>query len=401
MSASSSSADEATICDPIAFEVLSRLPAKSVVRFKSVCKHWLALASDPFFLSVHTRRNPLAVSGFLVQEIMSRQLSSFSVDGGASPVLPDPSLSSVYQVFAETRGFTVCQSCNGLLLCRSNWLLPSLILYIVNPTTMLYRQIPNPPTDIYPNKYHFMLAFDPSTSLQYRIACISSNIRTHILEPTAPEFHVEIFSSDTGAWELSRETVPRGRIMQQGVYWNGALNWITENGLLVSFDVDQQVVKTTRMPPRDHRGVMLYFGESRGHLHLIETVADAGGGVIDWLRFHVFEMGKDNPSWSLLYNVDLNGVRDVCPGRRSPLPGELVLRVFADWGIHAVPFFFARGGEGEDDKLYFTYPENIFCYNLVDGTCRNIFVLSPYARSLPPFLVIIHFLPFAHSLFSP
>nr|XP_010932213.1 F-box protein At5g07610-like [Elaeis guineensis] len=400
MSPSSPSAVEVP-SDLIAFEILPRLPAKSVLRFKSVCKQWLALASDPFFLSVHTRRNHLAVSGFLIQEIVSRQLSSFSVDGGASPVLPDPSLSSVYHLFAETYGFLVCQSCNGLLLCRSNWFLPSLILYLVNPTTMLYRQIPSPPADIYPIKYHFMLAFDPSTSFQYRIACINSNIRTLALDPTVPEYHVKIYSSDTGAWELSRETLPRGRIMQKGVYWNGALNWVHENGLLVSFDVDKQVVKTTRMPPRDHRGLTLYFGESRGHLHLIETVADAGGGVVDWLRFHVFEMGKDNPSWSLLYNVDLNGVRDVYPGTKSPIPYELALRVLSNSGICAVTFFFAREGEGEDDKLYFTYLENIFCYNLADGTCRKIFVLSPHAMDLDSSNMIIDLLPFAHSLFSP
>ncbi|XP_073101098.1 F-box protein At5g07610 [Elaeis guineensis] len=276
MSSSSSSAAKATISNRTAFEILSRLPEKSVLRFKCVCRQWLALASDPLFLDAHTRRNPLTVSGFLIHEIGSGRLSSYSVDGGASAVLPDPSLSYLDHLFAESCGFAVCQSCNGLLLCRSRSPLLSSSQFLVNPTTMQYRQIPNPPTDVYPFKYQFMLAFDPSTSLRYRIACLCSNNTPPAFDLGAPPFHVEIYSSETGAWELSRVLVPGGRITQNGVYWNAALNWVTENGLLVSFDVDRQLVRTIRLPLRDPCGVMLYLGESRGHLHLIETAANVG-----------------------------------------------------------------------------------------------------------------------------
>nr|XP_019708854.2 F-box protein At5g07610 [Elaeis guineensis] len=234
--------------DLIAFEILPRLPAKSVIPFKSVCKQWLALASDPFFLAVRTRCNTLTVSGLLIQDTVEGHLSSFSVDGGASPVLPDPSLSSPDHRFAAARGFLVLQSCNGLLLCRSRWQLPSSSQFLLNPTTMQYRQIPNPPTDHYPFKHGFLLAFDPLTSFQNRIACLCSNSTSTPFHPTAPLFHVEMYSSDTGAWELSRRTVPGGRIIKKGVYWNGALNWITENAFLVSFDVEQQVVETTWLP---------------------------------------------------------------------------------------------------------------------------------------------------------
>ncbi|KAG1358971.1 F-box protein [Cocos nucifera] len=403
MSPSSSSAAKATTSHGITFEVLSRLPAKSVLRFKCVCKQWLAMASDPLFLAAHTRRNPLTVSGFLIHEIGSGRLSSYSVDGGASAVLPDPTLSSLEHLFAESCGFVICQSCNGLLLCRSRSPLPSSSSqFLLNPTTMQYRQIPNPPADLYPFKYQFMLAFDPSTSLHYRIACVCSNNTPPAFDLGAPPFHVQIYSSETGAWELLRVIVPGGRITQKGVYWNGALNWVTENGLLVSFDVDQQLVRTTRMPLRDPRGVILYFGESRGHLHLIETVANAGRGNFNWLHFYVFEMGKDNPSWSSLYNVDLNDVRDEYPETKVPLPDEMSLRILSDWGIYAVPVFFVRGGEGEGDELYFTYPPNIFCCNFADRTFGKICAMKPCAPTSPPNLpMTIHFFPFAHSLFSP
>nr|XP_010921425.2 F-box protein At5g07610 [Elaeis guineensis] len=391
---SSSSAAKATISNRTVFEILSRLPAKSVLRFKCVCRLWLALASDPLFLDAHTRRNPFTISGFLIHEIGSARLSSYSVDGGALAVLPDPSLSYLDHLFAE--------SC-GLLLCRSRSPLLSSSQFLVNPTTMQYRQIPNPPTDVYPFKCQFMLAFDPSTSLRYRIACLCSNNEPSAFNLEPSPFHVQIYSSETGAWELSRVPVPGGRITQKGVYWNAALNWITEDGLLVSFDVDQQLVRITRLPLRDPRGVMLYLGESRGHLHLIETAEDVGRDNINWLRFFVFEMRKDNRSWSILYHVDLNDVRIEYPLTKAPLPNEISLGILSDYGIYTVPVFFARGGEREDDQMYFTYPPNIFCCNLGNRTFYKICATKPRTPTIQPNLpvtVTIHFFPFAQSLLS-
>ncbi|XP_008796479.1 F-box protein At5g07610-like [Phoenix dactylifera] len=401
MSFSSSSAAKATCSDPIAFEILSRLPAKSVMRFKSVCKQWLALASDPFFLAAHTRCNPPTFSGFLVQDAVKGPLTSFSAAGGASPALPDPSLSSLNRRFAASDDILVWQSCNGLLLCRTRSPWPPGLL-ILNPTTMQYREIPDPPTGLYPFKYQFMLAFDPSTSFQYRIACFSCNITPTAFDPTASQLHVEIYSSDTGAWELSRsgETLPGCTPLHKGVYWNGALNWISQNDLFISFDLEQQVVRTTPMPPWHHHKPILYFGESRGHLYTIGIAADIGCCDFDWLHFHVFEMGKDDLSWSLIYNVDLNGVRD--PGIISTPPDENLLRILPDSGFFAFPVFFARGGEGEDDKLYLSNSDKIVCYNLADRTSRKIFALNSCIRmNLPASHVIIQFFPFAHSFFSP
>ncbi|XP_073101243.1 F-box protein At5g07610-like [Elaeis guineensis] len=384
---------------PDRFQILSRLPAKSVVRFKSVCKQWLALASDPVFLAAHTRCSPLTVSGLLIQDSFRGNLFSFSVDGGASPVLPDPSLSSLDHRFGDGGPLHVLQSCNGLLLCTKPGQMLSKSHILLNPTTMQYRQIPNPPTDLYSNKYQFMLAFDPSTSLQYRIACLSSNITLPSFDPTT---HVEIYSSDTSAWELSRETVPGGSISQKGVYWNGALHWITENAFVVSFDVEQQVVKTTWLPSGDRGGTLLYFGESRGHLHLIETGDGKDSSYVDWMHFQVFEMGKDNASWSLLHIVDLCQVWDVY-GYMYPTPCfENALGISSDWSFRAAPVFFARGGRGEDDMVYLISPEKIVCCNLADRTCRRIFAMNSRI-TLRPFwsFKTIQCFPFAHSLFSP
>ncbi|CAM0907324.1 unnamed protein product [Alopecurus aequalis] len=47
--------------DGLAAEILVRLPAKSVLRFRAVCKEWLRITSHPAFIAEHARRRPLEV----------------------------------------------------------------------------------------------------------------------------------------------------------------------------------------------------------------------------------------------------------------------------------------------------------------------------------------------------
>ena len=43
--------------EEVMLEILLRLPVKSLLRFKSVCKHWLSLISDPNFAKLHFERS--------------------------------------------------------------------------------------------------------------------------------------------------------------------------------------------------------------------------------------------------------------------------------------------------------------------------------------------------------
>lgn len=65
--------------DVIAAEILPRLPVKSLLRFKSVCRSWHALISDPAFASLHLDRykknRKLAVMPYEGKEINLYQLS--------------------------------------------------------------------------------------------------------------------------------------------------------------------------------------------------------------------------------------------------------------------------------------------------------------------------------------
>ncbi|TVT97233.1 hypothetical protein EJB05_57541, partial [Eragrostis curvula] len=50
----------------VLFDVLVRLPAKEICRFRAVCRHWRSLTSDPLFIEAHAARHPgpLIVASF-------------------------------------------------------------------------------------------------------------------------------------------------------------------------------------------------------------------------------------------------------------------------------------------------------------------------------------------------
>jgi len=45
------------ISEELIIEILVRLPVQDLIRFKSVCKAWHAIISDPFFVRMHLQRS--------------------------------------------------------------------------------------------------------------------------------------------------------------------------------------------------------------------------------------------------------------------------------------------------------------------------------------------------------
>ncbi|TVU20505.1 hypothetical protein EJB05_36716, partial [Eragrostis curvula] len=94
--------------DDIIAEILSRVPYKSLCRFKCVSRPWLALCSDP---SVR-RKCPQTRSGFFFDSTGFLQFVNVS---GRGPPMVDPSLSFLP---AGSRDLIISDCCNGLLLCK-------------------------------------------------------------------------------------------------------------------------------------------------------------------------------------------------------------------------------------------------------------------------------------------
>jgi F-box interacting protein len=116
-------------------QILLRLPVKSLIRFKCVCKSWFSLISDPQFanshfdLTTHTRRILL----------ITPALESLSVDLEAS-LSDDSAMDSRNISFLFPQSFLNLEikgSCRGFILLRR-----SRNLYIWNPSTGVRKRIP-------------------------------------------------------------------------------------------------------------------------------------------------------------------------------------------------------------------------------------------------------------------
>lgn len=126
----------------VMIEILIRLPLKSLLKFKCVCKWWCRLTSDPVFLSNYSHLNPNHyVSGFYLQKLLFLQMYSelqFITFDGENDVAPNPKPSLSF--IEDEGGVFIRHSCNSLLLCSSfRCLEADHIYYVCKPTTKRYH----------------------------------------------------------------------------------------------------------------------------------------------------------------------------------------------------------------------------------------------------------------------
>ncbi|KAK6117900.1 hypothetical protein DH2020_048357 [Rehmannia glutinosa] len=263
--------------DDLLINIILRLPIKSLLRSKLVCKHWNSLISNPGFLESNS------AVGIFFQFCNGpwHAYISFSVYDSRVPPLLD-----FIQGFSDIR---ILQSCNGLLLCSiTDWAFNSRVnYYVCNPTTKQYSILP-----VVPKKQRGLsLLFDPSRSPYYKVVCVRE-LKSY---QNQHRFQIEVYSSKTGStWRILGEPFAATVKFKRGVYWNGAIHWISSSviGESIYFNPDDQTVKVMPTPPILDGDVSIrnsYFGESCGYLHYIDVYKMSTG-------FNVYEMRRDYSS---------------------------------------------------------------------------------------------------------
>ncbi|XP_015891117.3 F-box protein At5g07610 [Ziziphus jujuba] len=310
--------------DDLLTEILLRLPIKSLLKFKSVSKHWLSLITTTSF---YFRRTPfphtaagLFAVGYLDLKHSCLHFISLNKDskllGGCNPLKSLPFLEN-------KRGF-ISQSSNGLLLIRTP--LESYYnriknseknFFVANPTTKQYAILPRPTacSGSTKNGFIFNLAFDPSKSTHYKVVCVRN-----IDHSNQQYYQIEIYSSATRTWKLSGGPLDAPFDIGSsnhgnsgdGVFWNGAVNWISKRHSLLYFNLEEEQLNEMPLPfnPEISNTSFMYFGESRDHLHLITVFKGK-------TEFDVYEMERDYSNWFVKFRVDLSEVASVYPQRNT------------------------------------------------------------------------------------
>ncbi|KAL9409365.1 hypothetical protein AB3S75_047706 [Citrus x aurantiifolia] len=341
--------------DDLLTEILIRLPIKSLLKFKSVSKHWLSLISNPVFCRrLSLIRKP--ITGLFVDRIALKvnnpEYDFINLDSNPSSP-PFRTLTFVN----DSYGIQILQSCNGLLLCsggHGNY-------YICNPSTNQCRLLPQAPVGggVSGSILGVNLAFDPSKSSYYQVVYVGAC--DSFLDG---QLHMEIYSSETGDWRPYGGILPApsGINFNTGVFWNGAINWESSSEISLYFDVDQEKVKEMPMPPIPDgwdRGIYQYFGESGSHLHLTDFYGAS--------PFIVYEMRTDYSGWFVKYHVDLGGVTAAFPEmiRTYRDPQDLDYYEYSILGV-------VREENDDDSYMLLHLPNKVVHYDLKDNTLKEV-----------------------------
>ncbi|KAJ0837466.1 hypothetical protein HanRHA438_Chr16g0778481 [Helianthus annuus] len=184
---------------------------------------------------------------------------------------------------------------------------------------------------------------------------------------------VQVYSSDTREWKISTESFSATKpvFFGQGVYWKGAVYWAPyyENSDHLYFKIDaeqaEQQLGTLPLPVglTSSKIMTMYFGESRGHLHLILHM-DRGD---DSLLLNVYEMLSDHSGWFVKYQVQLGELLGAFP--------EMVSEDGYDFKVIDV----VRGEEEGDSFVVLKTSKRIITYNVHDKSFKLVFSFAGHS----------------------
>ncbi|XP_023638435.1 F-box/LRR-repeat protein At2g40920 [Capsella rubella] len=238
--------------DVVTEEILTRLPAKSLMRFKCVSKLWSSLISSRYFSNrfhtVPSRSRPrLYMCLKDLNDSHNSAILSLAPDIKSSCFVVDNDLT------IPRLGCYILQYLPGFI-CYTSWGLPR----IYNPAT---RQLVTFPTAIPPEENKIVSYYfgHDHVSDQYIVVC-STGVRLRNFQEMRSEHRVFVLKSEgRGFWKTAAPTCPddfhphiptRGGVCIDGVIYY--LGWTDSyNSVLVSFHIRSGDFKMIKVPRRD------------------------------------------------------------------------------------------------------------------------------------------------------
>ncbi|KAM5580276.1 F-box/kelch-repeat protein [Rosa sericea] len=286
---------ESVDLDCVIVDILSRLPAKSLLRFRCVCKAWRALVSDPYFIRKHLSRINTKIStsySLLIKEQIFRSAEYEAILNCLSHDGPLPSRRLDFPVFdplINVSNIKIVGSCNGLIcLILDIYTEESFTFMLWNPCTGESQVLPQPPFNSSGQKCFFGFGYD-STTDDYKVILGSYK--------SGYEFVVAVFMLKRGWWRKLERLNRYSEVNWVGCLVNEALHWVLhdpEDGgfissRIVSFDLAEEKFHEIPFPyplnPNDRRGLIVELGILCNCLTLVfrTMYSDAGGNLTMWV----------------------------------------------------------------------------------------------------------------------
>ncbi|THG06264.1 F-box/kelch-repeat protein At3g06240-like [Camellia sinensis] len=208
----------------IIVDILNRLPIKSLVRFRCVCKTFRHLISNPTFISSHLLHHRTTT----IFTFKHRTTSSSTLSLLQSPSSSENPINLVHPFPNRTRDLHLIGSINGLLcVCLSNHPLHChrrIILLLWNPATKLFKSLPPPTIKIPRRFFQFSLGF----GFRFHSTTSSSDYKVVRIVSFKSQTRVEVYSSISDCWREIQVMDLRFHIHKLSceVIVNGAPYWL-------------------------------------------------------------------------------------------------------------------------------------------------------------------------------
>ncbi|VFQ67493.1 unnamed protein product [Cuscuta campestris] len=219
--------------------ILSRIPAKSLLRFQCVSKQWKSLIKTPSFIAEHLRQQSPCLLFPRRGECLPFGLHLLDCEMQVRPV-QEPSSDSGSTV---VRRASIVGSSNGLLCVRIVASTRSVSFFLWNPAIQELRMSPALSGS---DKGHSNVGFGFSPIVNdYKIVILWSS--------GSP---VEVYSIISGTWKVVEPEVSKGIrvcsvLVRPSVTANGAIFWLGKKdgvGVIVSFDIALELFTFIPLP---------------------------------------------------------------------------------------------------------------------------------------------------------
>lgn len=279
--------------DDIICEILARLPVKSLMRFRCVCKSWRALIAGSYFVKKHFLYQERGISHntsrllFSIdppQSIDYEALKDLEDDGDgqfANRELEFPVRIPDY----STARKRIVGSCNGLVCVEIEG--TGVVLW--NPCTRDFKVLPNPPTKFHSFDF-YGFGYD-STTDDYKV--IKGHRKVSL---------IRVFTLKNGSW-MTLCNHNAAMCSGQGSLVNGALHWFVpgQPSRILSFDLAEETFE--EIVPLPDKGYRYYFSCTLIHRNCLCLYRILPGlpGVLIWM---MKEYGV-NESWTRVIQLSL------------------------------------------------------------------------------------------------
>ncbi|CAN4088561.1 unnamed protein product [Withania somnifera] len=361
----SESAQHIASNNDLLIEILLHLPPRTLLRLQTVSKQWLSIITSPLFRNLQTRKNSKS-SASTIGLFLCRNPTFNFVSLRDEDLSTMSMMSERFSRIRDGKTSRPMNSCHGLFCLDFRLSDGKREFYIYNLTTGKCRLIPIPDTIDEPHLVKTMfLAFEPEKPEDYDVVCVYLSVSEN-------QLRFAVYSLCTGVWRHSIECYGCNQYGEvdlcgyYGVFWNGAVHWVSQTGPFLCFEIDNcrfRSMPTTPIPEGQwHRRNIEYFGESAGHLHLIDL------NLHPSTEFDILELEVDYSRWFVKYHVDLDFLPNLYPSmvNQEVNPPE----DYAYSNVFSVICFL-------EDEVVLSLPGKIILYNLGNGMIKELADVKP------------------------